>query len=169
MARPEQKLHSTKYRQDRYLKARAKRGTLSAGCRAARVSPHTVYRWREEDQADGYTAEEFSLLERQIVEEFADRLEEEAERRAVQGVVEPVYQGGKLVGKVRKYSDTMLAMLLNGARPEKYQRQRHEHTGKDGKPIAVQHNHQFSDMSDEELRRFIYGESGTAGEGQSQG
>lgn len=29
---------------------------------------------------------------------------------------------------IRRYSDTMLAMLLNGAKPEKY-RQRHEHSG----------------------------------------
>jgi hypothetical protein len=47
-------------------------------------------------------------------------LEDEANRRAVEGVKEPVYQGGKLVGEVQRYSDTLLIFLLKGALPDKY-------------------------------------------------
>ncbi len=50
----------------------------------------------------------------------ADILEDEAWRRAVQGVEEPVYQGGKLVGTVTRYSDTLMTWLLRGLRRERY-------------------------------------------------
>jgi hypothetical protein len=86
-------------------------------------------------------------------------LEDEATRRAVEGIEELVlFQGrvcyapviddeglivlneeGKPIIsrrplKKRTYSDSMLQFLLRGARPEKY-RERFEHTGKDGGPI----------------------------------
>src|SRR5690348_6227205 len=38
-------------RKERYLRAVAAVGTLTAGCKAAHVSPHTVYAWREQDTA----------------------------------------------------------------------------------------------------------------------
>ena len=41
-------------------------------------------------------------------------------RRAVDGVEEPVYQGGQLVGTKLVYSDTLLGKLLNANRPAKY-------------------------------------------------
>ena len=49
-----------------------------------------------------------------------DVLEAEALRRAVEGVDEPIYQGGALVGTVTKYSDTLLALLLKAHLPEKF-------------------------------------------------
>jgi hypothetical protein len=48
------------------------------------------------------------------------RLEDEAVRRAYEGVERPVFQGGKQVGVVREYSDTLLIFLLKALRPEKY-------------------------------------------------
>jgi len=58
--------------------------------------------------------------------EAADRLEQEAWRRAVEGVEEPVVSMGKLVrdedGKpiaLRKYSDTLMLALLRAHKPEK--------------------------------------------------
>lgn len=53
----------------------------------------------------------------------ADRLEREAWRRAVEGWEEPVYPKGQLVGTVRLYSDTLLALLLRAARPKRYREQ----------------------------------------------
>lgn len=157
LARPEQKLQPVKKRQDKYLAARLKKGTLTAGCRAARVSPHTVYAWRKEDQEGGYTAKEFCRLEQEAADAYADALEEEATRRAKDGVLEPVYQGGTLVGKVRKYSDTMLIFLLKGNRPDKFrERISAEHSGPGGAPIQHDHNHQvdLSGLSVEELRQL---------------
>jgi hypothetical protein len=47
-------------------------------------------------------------------------LEDEAVRRAYEGVEKPVCQMGKEVGVIREYSDTMLIFLLKGLRPAKY-------------------------------------------------
>ena len=49
----------------------------------------------------------------------ADRLEDEAVRRAYEGVERPVTVAGKRE-LVRKYSDTLLIFLLKGLRPAKY-------------------------------------------------
>jgi hypothetical protein len=43
-------------------------------------------------------------------------IEQEARRRAVDGYDHPVFQGGKLAGVVRVYSDQLAAMLLRGRR-----------------------------------------------------
>lgn len=47
-------------------------------------------------------------------------LEDEAMRRAVEGVEEPVYQSGVLVGVKRVYSDKLLQMMLAAADPARY-------------------------------------------------
>lgn len=53
-------------------------------------------------------------------EEACDRLEEEARRRAVDGTLKPVFQGGKEVGTIREFSDTLLIFLMKGVMPQKY-------------------------------------------------
>lgn len=79
----------------RYLQAVAKVGTLTAGCRAARCSPHTVYKWREHDL-------EFSVSEHQTREAFADQIEE-------------------YVVKMAKANNVTAAIfLLKALRPDKY-------------------------------------------------
>ncbi len=60
----------------------------------------------------------------------ADVLEEEIRRRAVEGVEEPVYYQGEIVGHVRKYSDILLIFAAKAARPEKFRDNvHHEITG----------------------------------------
>ena len=49
-----------------------------------------------------------------------DALEDEAIRRAREGVVEPVFQAGLHCGNVRKYSDLLLIFLLKSRRPHRY-------------------------------------------------
>lgn len=51
---------------------------------------------------------------------YANKLEAEADRRAYEGVDQPVYQGGELVGTKRVYSDTLLIFRLKALRPEVY-------------------------------------------------
>jgi hypothetical protein len=99
--------------QARYLDAIERLGTVSAGCRAAHVAASTVYAWRALDET-------FQLSEDQARSTFADRLEEEAVRRAHDGVPRPVFQGGVLVGYEQVYSDHLLWKLLQAVRPEKY-------------------------------------------------
>ena len=59
----------------------------------------------------------------------ADALEDEAVRRAVDGVDEQVFYQGKACGVVRKYSDTLLIFLLKGRRPERYRDRSSHATG----------------------------------------
>ena len=108
-----------------FLRAFALRGIVLEGCKAAGVSRDAVYHWRE-------TSEWFSTLYEIAIEEAADRIEAEAIRRAVDGYDEPVLSKGMptpgvdpISGEqrqltVRKYSDALMALVLKGARPEKY-------------------------------------------------
>jgi len=54
------------------------------------------------------------------IEAAADLLEDEAVRRARDGVREPVYYRGTVVGHKLSFSDTLLMFLLKGARPDKF-------------------------------------------------
>lgn len=47
-------------------------------------------------------------------------LEQEAWRRAREGIAEPVYQHGKEVGTIQRYSDQLLMFLLRARAPERY-------------------------------------------------
>jgi hypothetical protein len=88
-------------------------GTVSAACRAAGIGRKTHYVWLKRDRR---YAEAF----KEAREVRVEWLETEARRRALAGWEEPVYQRGKLVGHIRKFSDTLLIFLLKAERPEKY-------------------------------------------------
>ena len=97
-----------------FIAALAKTGNVTEACRLVdRLDRRMPYDLRKQDAV--FAAEWDSALE-----EASDRMETEARRRAEQGVLEPVYQGGKKVGSIRRYSDTLLIFLLKGARPDKY-------------------------------------------------
>jgi hypothetical protein len=113
----------------RFLRQFASTGNLLQAALAAKVGRRTVYEWLEADPS-------FVALKADAHEDALDRLEGEAYRRAHDGWLEPVYQGGIKVGSIRKKSEALLMFLLKGKKPEVY-RERHEHTGKDGGPIAL--------------------------------
>lgn len=52
------------------------------------------------------------------LEVAGESLEAEAHRRAVEGVEEPIYYKGVECGRVRRYSDGLLALMLRARRPE---------------------------------------------------
>lgn len=66
-----------------------------------------------------------------------------AHKRAIDGVLEPVFQGGEHVGDVLRYSDRLMELLLKGGDPARYNPQA---TGASGGqagqagPIAIQIN-----------------------------
>lgn len=97
----------------KFLKELARGGLVLPACDIAGVSKSTVYELRKSDP-------EFAAAWDDSLERSADVLEAEARRRAVEGVVKPIYQGGELVGTERVYSDTLLVVLLRGRRPEIY-------------------------------------------------
>lgn len=96
-----------------FLATLADCGNVSGSIKAAGVGMSTAYRHRRTDP-------KFARSWRRSLRMAADALEAEARRRAVDGVKRPVYQGGKKVGEVREYSDTLLIFLLKAARPIKF-------------------------------------------------
>ena len=63
-------------------------------------------------------------------------LEMEARRRAVDGVEEPVFYQGQKIGVIRRYSDSLLSLLLRGSRPGKFRDRAGDGEG-GGMPIVV--------------------------------
>lgn len=53
-------------------------------------------------------------------EQSIQRMEVEAQRRAVDGTRKPVYYKGVKVGAVQEYSDNLMMFLLKARRPEVY-------------------------------------------------
>lgn len=105
-----------------FLAELARVGIVGAACAKAKVGRTTAYKTRDEDEA-------FQAAWDAALDDAVDTMEAEAWRRGTKGVLKPVYQGGKRVGGIREYSDTLLIFMLKGARPEKYRdRQETRHT-----------------------------------------
>jgi hypothetical protein len=114
-----------------FLEALAQTGNVTLAAEHAGVNRTTPYGWR--DNSDSFAAKWY-----EAIHEAGDRLEAEARRRAVEGTQKPVYQGGKLVGHVQEYSDTLLIFLMKGANPEKYREVREVRQKIEG---SVEHHH----------------------------
>jgi hypothetical protein len=132
------KLKLTPARQERFLKALAETGNITAAVALAGTSRTRVYELRKVD-------ENFRAGWDEAENTASDKLEAEAWRRAVDGVQEPLVSGGKIVRDddgnpiaIRRYSDAMLTLLLKARRPEKFrERSSVEMSGPGGKPIEV--------------------------------
>lgn len=88
-------------------------GNVSKSCELAGISRVAAYDWRAADPS-------FAIEWETAIESGTDELEEEARRRALEGVKKPVFHKGEKVGFVNEYSDTLLIFLLKARRPEKY-------------------------------------------------
>jgi transposase-like protein len=77
------------------------------------VGRKTVYRWREGSL-------EFRQAWDEAYASGSDAVEEVARRRAMDGWLEPVFQGGVEVGDIRRYSDRLLDRLLRARKPEMF-------------------------------------------------
>ena len=93
----------------KFLDSLAETGVVTHSAKAAGVSKTAVHISRRRD-------EKFAQAWERALDSATDRLENEAVRRAVDGVDEPVYQGGKQVGSITRYSDTLLIFLLKANR-----------------------------------------------------
>lgn len=135
----------------RFLEAYSLIGSITKTCDLLGMVRRTFYYWKRDDKE---FAEAF---------EFADQmalgmLEDEAVLRAAYGVDKPVYQGGKLVGYVKEYSDSLLVVLLKARAPHKYkERFAGELTGADGKPLSSEHKiiHVHSNVPMAEAEEYI--------------
>ena len=96
-----------------FLGALRDTGNVRLACQAAGISRPTAYDRRDKDPI-------FAGAWHWAREDAGELLEAEARRRAYSGWPEPVYQGGKYVGTVQKFSDQLLMFLLKGLKPEVY-------------------------------------------------
>jgi len=110
----------TAQRQQQFLEYLAETGNVSRSLKLVGTSPARIYALRNNDPV-------FRQAWDEAEEIAADRLEQEAWRRAVEGFDEPVVSAGKLVRDedgnavmVRRFSDTLLLALLRARRPAKY-------------------------------------------------
>lgn len=97
-----------------FLDVLAKTGRVSEAARACGYTDTATlqhYRRNDEEFAEAW---EFAL------ESAAHVLEEEAIRRAVDGVLEPVYYKGKVAGYKTAHSDPLLMFILRGLKPGTY-------------------------------------------------
>lgn len=144
-----------------FLEAFRVEGTILHAAAAANVGRSTIYEWLKADT-------DFAAAFQVAVEDYADKIEREAFRRAVDGYDEPIYgpvqelvddgTGKKrsvtstaIVGTVRKYSDKLLDSLLRGNRRDKYNVRQHEITGKDGAPLVIEP----SKLTNDQLQQVI--------------
>jgi len=135
-------------RKARFLAILAEGGSVKLAAEKAKIGRRTAYEWKAADP-------EFAAAWEEAVEAGTDALEDEAKRRAYNGVDEPVFYQGEQCGLVRKYSDTLLIFLLKARRPEKYrERTTTEVTGKDGGPIETRTQFDLSTLTTDELRQL---------------
>ena len=94
--------------------------TVSGACKAASMGRSTAYGLRATDEA-------FAKAWDEALENGTDVLEDEAFRRACEGVLEPIVSGGRQVldteGKPmmqRRFSDNLMVTLLKARRPERF-------------------------------------------------
>lgn len=99
-------------------------GCLAAAARAADISPAEARRLRAEPPPEGLElpARRGGQAEAESgrLDQAVAALEEEAVRRALFGVSEPVFHQGRECGTKAKHSDALLIFLLKTLRPERY-------------------------------------------------
>jgi hypothetical protein len=151
---------------DAFLAAFKLTASITKAAAAAKCERGLHYRWLAEDPTYAAKFEDAK-------EEAAQTLEDEAIRRAHEGVSEPlVYQGsfgysrkwskkkkdwvyGRKPLVIQKYSDALMIFLLKGFRPDKYrERGSVEVTGKDGGAIVLE-NKVLKNLDDDELAGLI--------------
>lgn len=110
---------------------------MKEGAKRIGVTRQALYQARDVDPG-------FRKSWEMAYEDGTEVLEQEAHRRAVEGVEKPIYVKGEIVDTVYEYSDTLLIFLLKARDPKKYRENiKHEHSGPNDKPIHVKHEREF--------------------------
>lgn len=99
--------------EDRFLEVLATGASVYKAALEVGIGRRTAYEWREADP-------EFKARWDEAVDCGVDLMEDEALRRAKDGVTKPVYYQGQVCGEVQEYSDTLMIFQLKARRPEKY-------------------------------------------------
>lgn len=114
MAKAVTKIALSKKKRKAFLVALAETGQVTKAARAVGYTNTSfLHRMRRNDEA---FAEEWKQAE----DAAGDFLIEEARRRAVEGVLEPIYYKGEVAGYKTNHSDALLMFIIRGLRPETY-------------------------------------------------
>lgn len=106
--------------------------SVTKAAKLSKVPRSTIYQWLSDDEKFKEKFDQSCII-------AVSALEDEAVRRAYEGTLRPVFQGGKKVGKIKEYSDTLLIVLLKARAPEKYkERFQSEVSGPNGTPIKTE-------------------------------
>lgn len=115
--------------QNAFLKVLETGVTVSEAAQAVGVGLRTVMHWVKKEP-------EFKERYEEAYEVGTSVYEAEARRRALHGVLEPVFQGGRRIGTRRVFSDRLLELKLRSRAPDRYRdRSSNEISGPDGKPV----------------------------------
>lgn len=129
-----------------FIEALGKHGVVTRACRESGLERNCAYAMRN------------TSIERErewiaAVETSVDYLISEARRRGHDGVQEPVYYQGEVVGWNTKYSDQLLMFLIKGQRPI-YATERREISGPEGGVIPMP-SISLTALSDDDLRELL--------------
>lgn len=106
-----------------FVRVMAQTGTVTLGCVKAQISRQAAYRWRAKDP-------QFSRRWDEALDSFLDLIEARGSQLAVEGVLEPVFHEGVIVGHVRKFDGKMIQFMLERRRRSVYRRELAlEHSG----------------------------------------
>ena len=119
-----------------FCAALAETCNVGKACAAVGISRMTAYTWRK-DMPDFAQAWDDAMKAGLLA------LEDEAHRRAFDGVDEPVFYKGDECGTIRKYSDTLAIFLLKAHNPEKY---------RDNSKVELSGSLAVTSMTDDEIR-----------------
>jgi len=114
----------TKNRDKRFFNCLETTGRVGESARYSGYSRTSVYQYRLDDA-------EFAEQWQASLDTYTESLEAEADRRAVNGIDEPVFYKGEMIATKKKYSDNLLMFRLKGISPDKYRERREvKHDGK---------------------------------------
>ena len=100
-------------KKERFLAGLMETCSITRSAKAANITRMLAYDWRDADP-------EFRLAWEKALEKGSDVLEDEATRRAHQGVQRTIYYQGVKIGVEREYSDTLMCLLLKAHKPDRF-------------------------------------------------
>lgn len=101
------------HRDDIFFTELAKDGFITRAAKVAGIDRSGAYKLYKADP-------EFAERWDAALDEYHDKLEEEARRRAVDGSDKGVWHQGVQVGTEKQYSDSLLALMLKAKRKKEY-------------------------------------------------
>jgi hypothetical protein len=106
----------------KFLKKLAKTGAINRSRRTFSLGRNTLRALRRNPEIEARICD--------ALETFREKCEKSIDKRAFEGVDEPIYFEGEVVGHKKKYSDALAMFRLRGLAPETYsEKHQHVHEG----------------------------------------